>query len=214
MASAYRWAPARPFTLLRAGSIAATRHVIVLRFLLLNMLAVALVTAVWERGWLDAMIRTDVYHMVKLNCAIFLVGLALCGRRIMQVSNDLNNPSRYWHYNADGQRRVLLAEALKMRFAVRLGTIRHVAHTIVLVGLIGTVIGFIIALSGVNAEAATDPHAIAPMISTLLLGMAIALYKTLVGSVLNVWLMANYRILEGGTVHLITDVIEHESGHA
>ena len=202
-----------PFSMLAAGSTEAGRFVLPLRFLLLNLIAAALVVAVYERGWLDAMIATDIYHLVKLNCAIFLVGLVLCGRRIAQVSDDLGNPSRYWRPDADGQRRVLLAEALKMRFAVKLGTVRHIAHTIVLVGLIGTVIGFIIALSGVNAEAATDPHAIAPMISTLLLGMAIALYKTLVGSVLNVWLMANYRILEGGAVRLITGVIEHESGH-
>ena len=36
-----------------------------------------------------------------------------------------------------------------MKFGVRLGNIRHLANTIVLIGLIGTVIGFIIALSGV-----------------------------------------------------------------
>ena len=76
-------------------------------------------------------------------------------------------------------------------------------------GLVGTVIGFIIALSGVDATAATDPGAIAPMVSTLLLGMAIALYKTLVGTVLNIWLMFNYRLLESGSVHLDRpDVIE------
>jgi hypothetical protein len=66
----------------------------------------------------------------------------------------------------------------------------------------------------VNAEAATDAQAIAPMVSTLLLGMAIALYKTLVGSVLNIWLMANYRLLEGGTVNLVTGIIERGEDHA
>ena len=46
----------------------------------------------------------------------------------------------------DSQSRALVAEALKMKFGVRLGNIRHLANTIVLIGLIGTVIGFIIAL--------------------------------------------------------------------
>ena len=101
-----------------------------------------------------------------------------------------------------------------MKFGVRLGNIRHLANTIVLIGLIGTVIGFIIALSGVSAESATDAKAIAPMVSTLILGMAIAFYKTLVGSVLNVWLMANYRLLEAGTVHLVTGIIERGEDHA
>ncbi len=108
-----------------------------------------------------------------------------------------------------------MAEALKMRLGVRLGTIRHIANTIVLIGLVGTGIGFIIALSGVDAAAATDAAAITPMVSTLLFGMAIALYKTLVGSVLNIWLMMDYRLLESGTVHLVTGIVDRgEAEHA
>jgi hypothetical protein len=205
----------------------AHRYVLVLRFALLNLVAVALVAAVWAQGWLDDMIATDRYHLVKLNVGVFLVGLGLCGNRIIRLSHDLNelkenanNPgSRAGAYQRatagkDSQSRALIAESLKMKFGVRLGSIRHLANTIVLIGLIGTVIGFIIALSGVSAEAATDAQAIAPMVSTLIFGMAIALYKTLVGSVLNVWLMVNYRLLEAGTVHLVTGIIERGEEHA
>ncbi|MEZ5863467.1 MAG: hypothetical protein R3D25_05115 [Geminicoccaceae bacterium] len=35
-----------------------------------------------------------------------------------------------------------------------------------------------------------------------------ALYTTLAGSVLSVWLMINYRLLESGVVHLLTQVVE------
>jgi hypothetical protein len=38
--------------------------------------------------------------------------------------------------------------------------------------------------------------------------MSTALYTTLVGSVLNVWLMVNYHLLAGGTVKLITGLLE------
>jgi MotA/TolQ/ExbB proton channel family protein len=192
-----------------------------MRFMLANSIAVALVAAVWAHGWLDGMIATDKYHLVKLNVSVFLIGLGLCGHRILKLSQDLNelmenalspalrtNAYQRAAARRDSQSRALMADSLKMKFGFRLGTIRHIANTIVLIGLVGTVIGFIIALSGVNAEAATDAQAIAPMVSTLLLGMAIALYKTLVGSVLNIWLMANYRLLEGGTVHLVAGIIE------
>ena len=54
----------------------------------------------------------------------------------------------------------------------------------------------------------TDAAAIGPMVATLLHGMAMALYKTLVGSVLNVWLMVNYRLLESGATHVLTRVVE------
>jgi hypothetical protein len=209
------------------GDPSAHRYVLMLRFALLNLVGIALVAAVWVNGWLDQMIATDRYHLVKLNVCVFLVGLAMCGNRIVKLSQDLNEfkengsrpGSRVTMYRRaiagkDSQSRALIAEALKMKFGVRLGSIRHLANTIVLIGLIGTVIGFIIALSGVSAEAATDAKAIAPMVSTLIFGMAIALYKTLVGSVLNVWLMANYRLLEAGTVHLVTGMIERGEEHA
>ena len=212
---------------LAQGDPVAHRYVLVLRFALLNLLGVALVAAVWANGWLDDMIATDRYHLVKLNVGVFLVGLAMCGHRIVRLSQELNEfkendhrpGSRVSEYRRaiagkDSHSRALIAEALKMKFGVRLGSIRHLANTIVLIGLIGTVIGFIIALSGVSAEGATDAKAIAPMVSTLILGMAIALYKTLVGSVLNAWLMANYRLLEAGSVHLVTGIIERGEDHA
>jgi hypothetical protein len=215
------------FAALSSADPAGLRYVLVLRFALLNLVGVALIAAVWAHGWLDDMIATDRYHLIKLNVGVFLVGLLLCANRIVKLSHDLNdlkgnandpasraNVYRRAVAGKDSQSRALLAESLKMKFGVRLGSIRHLANTIVLIGLIGTVIGFIIALSGVNAEAATDAQAIAPMVSTLLFGMAIALYKTLVGSVLNVWLMANYRLLEAGTVHLVTGIIERGEDHA
>jgi hypothetical protein len=198
-----------------------SRYLLVLRFAILNLTAIALVASVWAQGWLDQMIATDRYHLVKLNVGVFVVGLVLCGSRIMKLSRELNAlrtgdlpaDSRIGQYLREARglepaSRALLAESMKMKFGVRLGHIRHLASTIVLIGLIGTVVGFIIALSGVNGEAASDARAIAPMVSTLLFGMAIALYKTLVGSVLNLWLMMNYRLLEAGSVHLVTAAID------
>jgi hypothetical protein len=84
----------------------------------------------------------------------------------------------------------------------------------VLLGLIGTVIGFVIALSGVRPDVVSDVNSIGPMVSTLISGMSIALYTTLVGSLLNIWLMVNVRLLEGGTVKLLTATVEAGERHA
>ena len=97
---------------------------------------------------------------------------------------------------------------MRMRVAHRISVVRHLANTLVLLGLIGTVLGFIIALSGVDPETAADVNSIAPMVSMLIKGMSTALYTTLIGSILNVWLMANYQILAGGTVQLIGSLQE------
>ncbi len=68
-------------------------------------------------------------------------------------------------------------------------------------------LGFVIALSGVNPEAAGDVRAIAPMVTALISGMSVALYTTLIGAVLNLWLMVNYHMLAGGAAKLATDLI-------
>jgi biopolymer transport protein ExbB/TolQ len=98
--------------------------------------------------------------------------------------------------------------------ASKIGSIRQVANGLVLLGLIGTVVGFIIALSGVEPEIAADVSAIGPMVSTLIEGMSIALHTTLVGAILNIWLMINARLVEGGTVKLITGIVERGEMHA
>ncbi|MCH8154558.1 MAG: MotA/TolQ/ExbB proton channel family protein [Proteobacteria bacterium] len=113
-----------------------------------------------------------------------------------------------------GDSRAILASSLRLKLSQRVTVVRHVAGSLVLLGLIGTVVGFIIALSGVEPERAADVKAITPMISTLISGMSTALYTTLVGSVLNVWLMINYQVLAGGTVKLITALLEFGEEHA
>ena len=62
-------------------------------------------------------------------------------------------------------------------------------------------------------ETAGDVEAIGPMVTTLIDGMSVALYTTLVGAVLNIWLMVNYRLLEGGTITLLTAIVDLGERH-
>lgn len=53
----------------------------------------------------------------------------------------------------------------------------------VFMGLIGTVIGFKVAISGVSPAAVGSVEAIQPMVATMLSGMATAINTTIVGSI-------------------------------
>jgi len=158
---------------------------------------------------------------------VFVGALAFCGWRVWQTSRDLNQVKTFdplvnsatADYIAklrgrSGDSRSILASTLRLRLSHRISAVRHAAGSLVLLGLIGTVIGFIIALSGVDPESASDIKSIAPMVSTMIEGLSTALYTTLVGAVLNVWLMINYRLLAGGTTKLITGLIEFGEDHA
>lgn len=205
------------------GSVAfgAHRYLLLLRFALINVAGFALLGAVWMQGWIDRVLAADDTHISKLIFGLFLVGLFWTGQRVLMLSRELNGldrwplatPTRASAFldaivGRDGQTRAALAGALRMKLGHRIAAVRHMASTLVLLGLIGTIVGFIVALSGVNQAAVTDSAAIGPMVATLLHGMAMALFKTLVGSVLNLWLMANYRLLESGATHLLTRLVE------
>jgi hypothetical protein len=205
----------------------AHRYLLLLRFILANAIALALVGAAAGQGWIGQVIAADEGGLCRAITAVFVVGLVWSGQQAIQLSRGLNELQRF--AKAPGARapayldsiaacaaesRALLASNLRLKLTSRIAPIRHVANSLVLLGLIGTVIGFIIALSGVRPEVVSDVGAIGPMVSTLITGMSVALYTTLVGALLNVWLMVNVRLLESGTVKLLTATIELGERHA
>ena len=209
------------------GDAAASRHLLILRFAVLNIVALALLSAAWLKGWAAMALEGDSTGMVALIAVVFGAGLLDCGRKLWQTSAELNqvtaavprqSPSGprdlRTNHGDDGYARALAGSVLRLRLSARIAPIRHIASSLVLLGLIGTVIGFIMALSGVDPATAGDVHAIGPMVSSLIDGMSVALYTTLAGAILNVWLMVNYRLLESGTVSLLAAVVERGEGHA
>lgn len=207
----------------------AFRYLLILRFSLVNLVAGALLAAAYLQGWIAPIFRTDTTHLSHLIGVVFLAGLALCAWRIVQTSRELNvakefdifapKPSRALAYitmvrGRGADSRMIAVQALRSRFAHRIAPVHHIANSLVVLGLIGTVIGFIIALSGVKPEVASDVGAVAPMVSRLIQGMSVALYTTLVGAVLNIWLMVDYRILASGTATLANTIIELGETHA
>ena len=197
------------------------RYLLFLRFMLVNLMAIGLLVAAILQGWLDGLLAR---YTMQLSAAIFLVfvyGLVLCGTMTWRVTVELNDVKAGTPMPSSWAARHLLsvrdrgagshlvhAGALRLKLSNRIANVRHIANLLVFLGLIGMVIGFIMALSGIDPAAVTDVDNVAPMVSTLVSGMAIALYTTLVGSVLYVWLTIGYRILATGTVHLITATIE------
>ncbi|MEE8352431.1 MAG: MotA/TolQ/ExbB proton channel family protein [Rhodospirillales bacterium] len=203
------------------------RYLLVVRFALINAVATGLLGAAYLQGWLDAVLNA---HLVELSVIIFLVflyGLVLCGVLVLRHGKELDdinsgNPtpqSRAGKFlartkNSPPESRSILVMALRLKITDTIVVVRNVANSLVLLGLIGTVIGFIIALSGVDPKAVSEVENVAAMISTLISGMSVALNTTLVGAVLYVWLIINYGILTSGTVELITTIIETRESRA
>ena len=197
------------------------RYLLIFRFALLNAACFGVLGAAWLQGWLDSMLESSAWLMCVGIFATFLVGFAICTLKVVRTSLELNQVrdgrpapgsraaghlDRYPGGNADDRR--IAADLLRFRMANHVSIVGHIANTLVFLGLIGTVIGFIVALSSVEPGVTGNVRQIAPMVASLIDGMGIALYTTLVGAVLHVWLIVNHRMLATGTLHLYNAIVE------
>ena len=80
-------------------------------------------------------------------------------------------------------------------FAQRWQDVQWLATHVVRIGLLGTVVGLIIAFSAAAQGGSANPDEIKPMISAVVSGMYVSLYATLLGIGTNLWLKINLRLL-------------------
>lgn len=201
-------------------------HLHLTRFLLFNALATALLIAGYLQGWLDGILGGYLVELSGLIVLVFLYGLIQCGVKIWMHGRDLaaiesGRPDPNTLAGAFVSRARTTAEdhgnhaeALRLRLTDRIVVVRHVADSLIFLGLIGTVIGFILALSGIDAESAGKVENVSAMVATLINGMSVALNTTLVGAVFYIWLIINHRILVTCTVALISACLEWSAGDA
>lgn len=197
------------------------RYLLLVRFILVNVISISLLFVAYLQGWMDGMFVENTREFIILITVVFVYGFIICAAKVWRTcreldevkSGSLSPSSRAAKYLAtiygnDRESRSIGASVLRAKLTNRITVVRHIANALVLLGLIGTVVGFIIALSSVDANASADSDTIAPAIARLINGMSVALYTTLVGSVLHIWLIINHRILTTGTVNLYSAIIE------
>lgn len=212
-------APAGAVTAGKEGRL-SHRYLLLARFALVNIVATALMVAAWLQGWLNGLNDKTTLILSAIVFAVFLYGLALCAVKIWETSAALNIvksggaaaralASRYLLGNPHkgGASREERIGMMRLKLGHKVQIVRQIANMLVFLGLIGTVIGFIIALSGVRPEAVSNADSVASMVATLIKGMSVALYTTLLGAVLNIWLNVNHRILATGTVNLMSEIV-------
>ena len=202
------------------GRLNGQPYGVVFHLALINLTGFALLAAAYHLGWIDKILAADATGMCIAIFLVVLAGLAACGRKVWMISRELNCIwkgelcPRSWAFvylsevrGRSAGSRAISASALKMKIANGIVIVRYIANSLVLLGLIGTVLGFIIAFGAVDPSSAGDVHAIEPMVTQLISGMSVALFTTLVGSVLNLWLTVNHRLLASGSVKLATELI-------
>jgi hypothetical protein len=194
---------------------------LLLSFVAVNLLGAALMAAAFAQGWITVLLATDSSGLVRLIMLVFVIGFGWCVGEVVQISQELNavrsarprassETGRFLVKVRCAQRddRSSLEKAMHERLAARLTPIHHIGGALVLLGLIGTVVGFVMALAAVDPAVVSEVSSVAPMIARLIEGLGVALHTTLVGAVLNIWLMLDYRIVESGMSRLYVGLLE------
>ena len=175
-----------------------------------------------SQGYVKKAFEADVTNMILVIIGLFAIGFITAFLRTLWISKELNHAnSNIPKENSiaasfissaeglDASSRSNLAASLRIKLSTKINHIKFIANTLVILGLIGTVIGFIIALSGVDGSGvSSDPEEVSKMVAVLISGMSVALYTTLAGSICSVWLNLCYQILSTGANRLLSKVIE------
>lgn len=197
------------------------KYLLILRYSLINLVGLVFLFVLITQGYVSKAIKADITNMVIVILALFSVGFILAAYRTFWLSRELNysylkvlppnSIAKDFLQNSkklDASSRNNLASSLRIKLSSKINYIKFMANTLVILGLIGTVIGFIIALSGVDGSVSSNPEEVSKMVSTLIQGMSVALYTTLVGSICSVWLNICYQIMSTGANNLLSKIIE------
>ena len=190
-------------------------YLLFLRWLALNITGAAILLTFHLHGMVAPVFLADTSYICFVIALLFVYGMALCGWRVWKTSRELNHVR-----NGDGGKirdfaalsrgvdRESVKEAFEIKLMARIGFVRYISSSLVMLGLLGTVIGFIMVLTQIPANAVGDASQVGKLVSTLTSGMGVALYTTLVGAITNLWLNANYTILRTGVINLIAAILE------
>lgn len=163
------------------------------RFLTFNII-MAVLTAFLANKWAVPIWEGDLSRISLVIVAGFVIGLIITAIQITKTTKALNAYNAGRAYEMKGQKRV-----------VRLGALGFLSGGLMTLGLIGTVFGFIVALSGVDDTSMSSVGGVQSMASQLIQGIHIALYTTAVGAYFSIWTKTNHYFLYVPTKCLAMD---------
>lgn len=169
-------------------------NLLVYRLIVVNAAASALLIWAWMQGYVTTVVVGDDSKITYAIIALFLVGMWSITARSYRVSKALNALKR-------GE----LNSLSPVKFIAKGDHIDDISMWLVTLGLIGTVVGFIMAIGALDTGALATAQGVQESISKMMGGMKVAIYTTLVGSVLGLWLDVNRRILKTATICMIED---------
>ncbi len=163
-------------------------NLLLYRFILANTLLAALAAALAWSGHLLPVFEQDQSRITLAIAALFLVGWGWTLKQLIAVSCCLNRAKQL------GYRPATPAESDKA--LLKLEWLDELSEWLVALGLLGTVIGFAMAISDIDQTSVTQAAGARDAVAALIAGMRVALNTTLLGAALAIWHQVNLRMLK------------------
>lgn len=198
------------------------------KWLIGNSFAFLVLYIAWLQGWVELVIVSDASYLSVAMSGIFAIFWVLSSYRIVSVNREIsrfledqpvgiaagyfqNLKQKSQNQGGGSPEQSMLAATLRNRMMMSIQYVNYVANLMVLLGLIGTVVGFVIAVSGLGESIAQGDSVdrVKSVLGQIVNGMGIALFTTLVGSILGgIWLAVHYQILLRAVGGLVVDIVE------
>ena len=212
-----------------------TNFVMFLRAIAFNIMCVALVFWIYQEGRIDAILKFDTLYISRIIAGLGILGLCTIVVRIFQISRELNVVKKYRKLMDSGRnkeatdkwlrftnsrvaefiqnyRRVLPEDKsvfvgnFQMTIASKLSIFGSMTEWLTVLGLLGTVVGFRIALEVMTGL--KDISLLVVFVQNISGGLMIAIDTTIVGICAALWLDINLKwVLRPGMVQLVSEAV-------
>lgn len=161
---------------------------LIYRFILVNVAFIAIAIALTVQGYVGWLFANDASGISYAITALFVVGWGWTAKEIAVASSDLNMSDLH------GPRHAFIAEADKDMG--KIAWLSDISEALVNLGLLGTLVGFVIALSSIDQETVSSADGAQTAAALLMQGMSTAIGTTIIGLVLAIWHGVNMRLLQ------------------
>ena len=163
------------------------RHLLFYRFVLVQIVAFGGVGYAISEGWAADLYGGDTTRLTWAITALFIISWLWTAREIIAAGTMLNRAR---------QRGPLPATAaMRDKDIGKTEWLGECSNWLVGLGLLGTVIGFSMALGSIDEDSLASAAGVSTSVRTLMGGMAVAINTTIVGTILGLWTEVNVRML-------------------
>lgn len=182
------------------------KNLLLYRLYITNFCGFALVAWAAMLGYVQRVYANDISHISYVITALFIVGLGSTALQAWRVNREIDAGNVSLTRHMDMMMHTVKRKATAASLPIGSAHLSDIKEWLFTLGLIGSVVGFVIALDGIGSASLSTAEDTQKVAAQLLAGMSVAFYSTLAGSVLGLWTSINLRMLNTATASHLEDV--------